>query len=67
WLDGVYASEPGRGRAEFCEHDEVSDGDVAGLVSAIRARVLRYLRRVDMAEYPWCRTTDASSATRPAC
>jgi len=46
WLDGVYASEPGRGRAEFCEHDEVSDGDVAGLVSAIRARVLRYLRRV---------------------
>ena len=38
-------SEPGRGRAEFCEHDEVSDGDVAGLVFAIRARVLRYLRR----------------------
>ena len=46
WLDGVHAHELGSGRTEFCEHGEVTDGDVAGLVSAIRARVLRYLRRV---------------------
>lgn len=45
WLDGVYAQEPGRGRAEFCEHGEVADADVAGLVRAIRDRVLRSLRR----------------------
>lgn len=46
WLDGVYASEPGSGRVEFCEHGEVTDGDVAKLVSAIRGRVVRYLRRL---------------------
>jgi hypothetical protein len=45
WLDGVHAHELGSGRAEFCEHGEVTDGDVAGLVSAIADRVLRYLRR----------------------
>ena len=46
WLDGVHAHELGSGRAEFCEHGEVTDGDVAGLVSAIADRVPRLLRRV---------------------
>ena len=46
WLDGVHAHELGSGRTEFCEHGEVTDGDVAGLVSAIADRVLRLLRRV---------------------
>ncbi len=46
WLDGVYASEAGSGRADFCEHGEVTDGDVAKLVAAIRGRVVRYLRRL---------------------
>ena len=32
WLDGVHAHELGSGRAEFCEHGEVTDGDVADLV-----------------------------------
>jgi hypothetical protein len=45
WLDGVHAHELGSGRAEFCELGEVTDGDVAGLVSAIRDRGLRCLRR----------------------
>ncbi|HEX6812363.1 MAG TPA: hypothetical protein VF384_12115 [Planctomycetota bacterium] len=46
WLDGVHAHELGSGRTEFCEHGEVTDGDVAGLVAAIADRVLRLLRRV---------------------
>ncbi len=45
-LDGVDASEAGSGRADFCEHGEVTDRDVAKLVAAIRARVRRYLRRL---------------------
>ncbi|MBX3465257.1 MAG: transposase, partial [Planctomycetes bacterium] len=32
WLDGVYASERGTGRAGFCAHGEVTDGCVAQLV-----------------------------------
>ncbi|MCC7062136.1 MAG: protein kinase, partial [Planctomycetes bacterium] len=36
WTDGVFAHEPGRGRAEFCEHGELSDADVGRLVRAIR-------------------------------
>ena len=39
-LDGGHAHELGIGRAEFCEHGEVTDGDAAGLVSAIRDRRL---------------------------
>jgi len=45
WADGVFAHELTAGEPEFCEHGEVTDGDVAKLVAAIRARVLRYLRR----------------------
>jgi hypothetical protein len=44
WTDGVFAHEPGRGRAEFCEHGEVSDADVGRLVRTIRDRVQRCLR-----------------------
>lgn len=45
WADGVFVHELGTGGVEFCEHGEWTDGDVAKLVAAIRARVLRYLRR----------------------
>ena len=45
WADGVFAHELAAGEPEFCEHGEVTDADVAKLVAAIRARVLRYLRR----------------------
>jgi len=45
WLDGVYVHDLRLGRVEFCEHEEVTDVEVAKLVSAIRDRVLRYLRR----------------------
>ena len=40
WADGVFAHDLNRSGAEFCEHEEVTDGDVAKLVSAIRARVM---------------------------
>ncbi len=33
-------------RAKFCVHGEVTDADVAALAPAIRARVLRCLRRL---------------------
>ena len=33
-------------RVQFCEHDEVTDADVVGLVRAISDRVLRLLRRL---------------------
>jgi hypothetical protein len=46
WLDGVYAGAAGSGRAEFCEHGEVTDADVVKLVATIRERVRRYLRRL---------------------
>ncbi|MEO6593245.1 MAG: hypothetical protein ABIP94_00660 [Planctomycetota bacterium] len=39
WLDGVFTHEPGLGKVEFCEHAEVTDGDVKKLVQAIRDRV----------------------------
>jgi hypothetical protein len=45
WADGVFAHELGTGSVEFCEHGELTDADVAKRVAAIRARVLRYLRR----------------------
>ena len=45
WLDGVYGWEPGRGAPVFAEHREVTDADVQQVVSRIRDRVLRALRK----------------------
>jgi hypothetical protein len=45
WADGVFAHDLSRSGAEFCEHGEVTDADVAKLVAAIQKRVLGYLRR----------------------
>ncbi|MFN6193179.1 MAG: transposase [Planctomycetota bacterium] len=45
WLDGVYGWEPGRGAPVFAEQREVTDADVQKLVSRIRDRVLRALRK----------------------
>lgn len=43
---GVFAHEPGSRRVvTFWEQDEVTDGDVAKLVGAIRDRVVRALRK----------------------
>jgi len=46
WADGVFAHEPGSRAVTFCEQEEVTDGDVAKLVRAIRDRVVRALRRL---------------------
>ena len=46
WTDGVFAHQIREGRVEFCEHDALSDADVAKLVRTIRDRVLRCLRRL---------------------
>ena len=46
WLDGVYASEAGRGGCEFWEDAGLSDADVGRLVERIRGRVENALRRV---------------------
>ena len=45
WTDGVFAHQLREGRVEFCEHDALSDADVAKLVRRIRDRVLRCLRQ----------------------
>jgi len=37
WLDGAYSHEPGRAAVEWCEHEQVTDADVALLV-AVRAQ-----------------------------
>ena len=44
WLDGVYGWEPGR-TPVFAEQREVTDADVQQLVSRIRERVARALRK----------------------
>ena len=44
WLDGVYGWEPGRAPV-FAEQREVTDADVQQLVSRIRERVARALRK----------------------
>jgi hypothetical protein len=46
WADGVFASAPHSGRAEFCAHPEVTDAAVVQLVTVIRDRVVRFLRRL---------------------
>ena len=46
WADGVFAHELGSRQAEFWEHGEVTDADVAKLAAMVRDRVLRYLRRL---------------------
>ena len=46
WLDGVFSHEPGRGGVEWCQHEQVSDADVALLVRRVRDRVRRKLRKM---------------------
>jgi hypothetical protein len=46
WLDGVYFHELGRIGVEWCEHDQVTDADVALLVRRVRDRVRRKLRQM---------------------
>jgi len=46
WLDGVYSHEPGRGGVEWCQHEQVTDADVALLVRRVRDRVRRKLRKM---------------------
>ena len=46
WLDGVYSHEPGRGGVEWCQHEQVTDADVAQLVRRVRDRVRRKLRKM---------------------
>ena len=46
WLDGVYASEAGRGGCEFREDAGIADTDVQRLVVRVRDRVVKALRRV---------------------
>lgn len=45
WLDGAYAWQPG-GPVEWCEHEAVTDADVATIAKRVRTRVLRCLRRL---------------------
>ncbi|MFT4840511.1 MAG: hypothetical protein ACJAQZ_004289 [Planctomycetota bacterium] len=46
WLDGVYSHEPGRGGVEWCQHEQVTDADVALLVRRVRDRIRRKLRKM---------------------
>jgi hypothetical protein len=39
WLDGVYSHQLGRIGVEWCEHEQVTDADVALLVRRVRDRV----------------------------
>jgi hypothetical protein len=45
-LDGVYAHQLGRIGVEWCEHEQVTDADVALLVRRVRDRVRRKLRQL---------------------
>jgi hypothetical protein len=42
----VYSHEPGRGGVEWCQHEQVTDADVAQLVRRVRDRVRRKLRKM---------------------
>ncbi|MGK0302973.1 MAG: hypothetical protein ACI89X_003860 [Planctomycetota bacterium] len=55
WLDGVYSHEPGRGGVEWCQHEQVTDADVAQLVRRVRDRVRRKLRKMGK----WLEDNDA--------
>ena len=58
WLDGVYSHELGRIGVEWCEHEQVTDADVALLVRRVRDRVRRKLRQMGK----WPEDADASDA-----
>ena len=62
WLDGVYSHQLGRIGVEWCEHEQVTDADVALLVRRIRDRVRRKLRQLGK----WPEDGDASD-TDVAC
>jgi hypothetical protein len=62
WLDGVYSHELGRIGVEWCEHEQVTDADVALLVRRVRDRVRRKLRQMGK----WPEDGDASD-TDVAC
>lgn len=62
WLDGVYSHEPGRAGAEWCEHAQITDADVALLVRRVRDRVRRKLRQMGK----WPEDADADVGADPS-